>query len=142
MRTIPPIRNASMLSIKITLHEKLALIPATPESPATLDGSLHNSQAMSDGAQLVSQAQSKETNRSITVVLVIFRTDASGLPGKDRSSLGRGCSVGKASPAEPLGGSLVLALMLLSATAWKGLREGPKTALRLPYAILTSRLRR
>jgi hypothetical protein len=49
MKTMPLIRNASMPSIKMTLHEKLALIPATPESPATLDGSLQNSQAMSDG---------------------------------------------------------------------------------------------
>ena len=50
IKTMPPIRNASMPSMKTTLHEKLAPIPATPESPATLDGSLHNSQAMSDGA--------------------------------------------------------------------------------------------
>jgi hypothetical protein len=68
--------------MKTTLHEKLALIPATPESPATLDGSLHNSQAMSDGAQLISHPQSKETNRSIPVVLFIFRNDARGFsPG-------------------------------------------------------------
>ena len=76
MKTMPLIRNASMPSMKTTLHEKLAPIPATPESPATLDGSLHNSQAMSDGAQLISHAQSRETKRSIPVVLFIFHSDA------------------------------------------------------------------
>lgn len=49
MKTIPVSRQASIPSMKTTLQEKLALIPPTPESPATLDGSLHPSQATSDG---------------------------------------------------------------------------------------------
>jgi hypothetical protein len=49
IRTMPEIKNASIPSMKTTLHEKLALIPPTPESPITLDGSLHPSQARSDG---------------------------------------------------------------------------------------------
>lgn len=50
MKTMPPIKKASIPSMKRTLHEKLALIPSTPELPATLDGSLHPSQGMSEGA--------------------------------------------------------------------------------------------
>jgi hypothetical protein len=49
MRTIPQSKNVSIPSMKTTLQEKLALIPPTPESPITLDGSLHPSQAKSDG---------------------------------------------------------------------------------------------
>jgi hypothetical protein len=43
------INMPSMQIMKRTLQEKLALIPATPESPATLEGSLHPSQAINDG---------------------------------------------------------------------------------------------
>ena len=49
MRTIPQSKNVSIPSMKTTLQEKLALIPPTPASPITLDGSLHPSQAMSEG---------------------------------------------------------------------------------------------
>ncbi len=49
MTTRQVINMPSMQIMKRTLHEKLALIPATPASPATLEGSLHPSQAISDG---------------------------------------------------------------------------------------------
>ena len=49
MKTIPLIRKANIPIMKRTLHEKLAPIPPTPEAPVTLDGSLHPSQATSDG---------------------------------------------------------------------------------------------
>ena len=48
--TIRQLNKTPIMQImKRTLQEKLALIPATPESPATLEGSLHPSQAISDG---------------------------------------------------------------------------------------------
>jgi len=49
MKSIPVSKNPTTASIKTTLQEKLALIPPTPESPATLDGSLHPSHASTDG---------------------------------------------------------------------------------------------
>ena len=52
-------------NMKTTLQEKLALIPATPESPATLAGSLHPSQAISDGKLLISSAPNSVNNRSM-----------------------------------------------------------------------------
>ncbi len=54
-----------MPSMKTTLQEKLALIPATPESPATLAGSLHPSQAISDGKLLISSVPNSVKNLSI-----------------------------------------------------------------------------
>lgn len=43
------IRIPTMQIMKRTLQEKPALMPDTPESPATLEGSLHPSQAIKDG---------------------------------------------------------------------------------------------
>lgn len=65
MKIIPPNKNPSIPIMKITLQEKLALIPTTPESPATVDGSLHPSQAISDGRALVSNALSRDKHRSM-----------------------------------------------------------------------------
>jgi len=49
IKSIPVSKNPRTPSIKTTLQEKLALIPPTPEPPATLDGSLHPSHARTDG---------------------------------------------------------------------------------------------
>ena len=46
----PPKRVPTIASIKITLAEKPKLIPSTPPLPATLEGSLQPSQAMTAGA--------------------------------------------------------------------------------------------
>ena len=80
MRTNPVSKKASMPSMKTTLHEKLALIPATPESPATLDGSLHPSQAINDGRFPISNAERRKKSRRIRVLLFIFRQIARSYP--------------------------------------------------------------
>ena len=80
MRTIPVNKKVSIPSMKTTLHEKLALIPATPESPATLDGSLHPSQAISDGRLPISKAERKKKSRRMRLLLLIFRQIARGFP--------------------------------------------------------------
>jgi hypothetical protein len=80
MRTIPVSKKVSMPSIKTTLHEKLALIPATPESPATFDGPLHPSQAISDGRLPISKAERKKKSRRMRLLLLIFRQIARSFP--------------------------------------------------------------
>jgi len=86
MKSMPVSRKASIPSMKTTLQEKLALIPPTPASPATFEGSLHPSQAKTDGAWLISNAPSTERNRSMGVLLFISSDDASALSGRVRVS--------------------------------------------------------
>jgi hypothetical protein len=80
MRIIPVSKKATMPIMKITLHEKLALIPATPESPATLDGSLHPSQASSDGILLINSAARSDKNRSMDSSLIYLSPGRKRLP--------------------------------------------------------------
>src|ERR1700730_17765302 len=80
MRTIPVSKKATMPIMKITLHEKLALIPAAPESPATLDGSLHPSQASSDGILIISSPARSDKNRSMDSSLIYLSPGRKGLP--------------------------------------------------------------
>jgi hypothetical protein len=63
--TIPLSKKTSIPSMKTTLQEKLELIPATPESPATLAGSLQPSQAIRDGKLLISSAPNSVNDRSM-----------------------------------------------------------------------------
>jgi hypothetical protein len=57
---------ATLQSMKSTLHENPALIPLTPDAPATFDGSLHPGHATREGAKFIQRRLSNETNRSIT----------------------------------------------------------------------------
>jgi hypothetical protein len=50
MKTKPLRMDPTMTSMKMTLAEKPKLIPSTPPPPATLEGSLHPSQARTVGA--------------------------------------------------------------------------------------------
>jgi hypothetical protein len=79
MRTIPHMREADTPIMKRTLHEKLAPIPPAPEAPVTSAASLHPSHASKDGAQLINSAPSNEKNRSMVLVLFIFRLGARAL---------------------------------------------------------------
>ena len=53
IRIIPPMVAATLKSIKRTLHEKAALIPFTPEAPATFEGSLHPGHAIREGTKFI-----------------------------------------------------------------------------------------
>jgi hypothetical protein len=65
MKIMPPIIEATLKSMKRTLHENPALIPFTPDAPATFDGSLHPGHAISEGAKVIHRRLSNETSRSI-----------------------------------------------------------------------------
>jgi hypothetical protein len=65
MTIMPATSNEIIPIIKITLHEKPAPIPVTPEEPATLDGSLHPSQAKSDGTKLVMKRKQRARYRDM-----------------------------------------------------------------------------
>jgi hypothetical protein len=65
MKTSPVNSEATTVSINRTLQEKLALIPATPDCPATFEGSLHPSQAKSDGRLFKSNKPASETSRNM-----------------------------------------------------------------------------
>jgi hypothetical protein len=62
MKIIPPIMDATLQSIKRTLHENPALIPLTPD--AAFDGSLHPGHAISEGAKFIHSRLSNDTNRN------------------------------------------------------------------------------
>jgi hypothetical protein len=78
MKIIPPRIDTTLKSIKRTLHEKPALIPLTPEAPATLEGSLHPGHAMREEAKFIQKRLSNVTNRSIEGPSIISRSHASG----------------------------------------------------------------
>jgi len=65
MKIIPPKIDATLKSIKRTLHEKPALIPLTPDAPATFEGSLQPGQAIREQAKFIQKKASNVTNRSI-----------------------------------------------------------------------------
>jgi hypothetical protein len=65
MKIMPPIIEATLKSMKRTLHENPALIPLTPDGPATLDGSLHPGHAKSEGAKFNHRRLSNETSRTM-----------------------------------------------------------------------------
>jgi len=79
MRTNPVKRKAVTPSINRTLQEKLALIPATPDCPATLEGSLHPSQAKSDGRSFRSTIPASETSRNMALLCGMSATNARDL---------------------------------------------------------------
>ena len=78
MKIIPPRIDTTLKSIKRTLHEKPALMPLTPEAPATLEGSLHPGHAIREEAKFIQKKASNATNRSINTASIIFRSYASG----------------------------------------------------------------
>jgi hypothetical protein len=78
MKIIPPRIDATLKSIKRTLHEKPALIPLTPDAPATFEGSLQPGQAIREEARFIQKRASNVTNRSIDRASIIFRSYASG----------------------------------------------------------------
>jgi hypothetical protein len=65
IKIIPPMMDATLQSMKRTLDENPALIPLTPDAPATFDGSLHPGHAIKEGAKVIHRRPSNETNRSI-----------------------------------------------------------------------------
>jgi hypothetical protein len=68
MKVMPVRRKTTNPIMKSTLSEKAALIPETPPSPATLEGSLHPGHANSDGAKLRDSALSSDRNLTIEIV--------------------------------------------------------------------------
>jgi hypothetical protein len=54
--------------MKRTLQEKPALMPLTPDAPATFDGSLHPGHAISEGAIFNQTRPSNEASRSIQTI--------------------------------------------------------------------------
>jgi len=78
MKIIPPKIDATLKSMKRTLHEKPALIPLTPDAPATFEGSLQPGHAIRDEAKFIQKRPSNVTNRSMERASIIFRSYASG----------------------------------------------------------------
>src|SRR6516165_6320525 len=78
MKIIPPKIDATLKSIKRTLHEKPALIPLTPDAPAAFEGSLQPGHAITEAAKFIQKRASNVTNRNIDRASVIFRSYASG----------------------------------------------------------------
>ena len=78
MKIIPPRIDATLKSIKRTLQEKPALIPLTPDAPATFEGSLQPGHAITEAAKFIQKTASNVTNRNIDRASVIFRSYASG----------------------------------------------------------------
>jgi hypothetical protein len=70
--------DPTMTSMKITLAEKPKLIPSTPPPPATLEGSLQPSQAITAGA-FAKTAPIKEARNSRIKHSVLFRSVAQSI---------------------------------------------------------------
>src|ERR1700741_3682295 len=77
MKIIPPKIDATLKSIKRTLHEKPALIPLTPDAPVTFEGSLQPGHAIPEEAKFIQKRARKVSNRSIHRASIIFRSYAS-----------------------------------------------------------------
>jgi hypothetical protein len=60
--------DPTLASMKRTLHENPALMPLTPDAPATFDGSLHPGHAISEGAIFNHTRPSNEASRSIQTI--------------------------------------------------------------------------
>src|SRR6516162_5267171 len=78
MKIIPPRIDATLKSIKRTLQEKPALIPLTPDAPATFEGSLQPGHAIREDAKFIHKRPSNVTNRSISGTSIISPSHASG----------------------------------------------------------------
>jgi len=75
-----------MTSMKMTLAEKPRLIPSTPPLPATLDGSLQPSQAITAGA-FAKTAPINEARKNLMRHSVLFRTGAQSINPKTGSGV-------------------------------------------------------
>jgi hypothetical protein len=78
MKISPPRIDATLKSMKRTLHEKPALIPLTPDAPATFEGSLHPGHAIREEAKFIQKRLSNVTNRSIDGTSIISHPRARG----------------------------------------------------------------
>ena len=85
IRIIPPMVAATLKSIKRTLHEKPALIPLTPEAPATFEGSLHPGHAIREGTKFIQNRLSHINERSTAAISIISRSRARGF--RDQSGV-------------------------------------------------------
>ena len=96
--------DATITSMKITLAENPKLIPSTPPLPATLEGSLQPSQAITAGA-FAKTAPNNEARKSLIRHSVLFRTVAQKISGIDQdvlNNLRRGRIVHSANFALPI----------------------------------------
>jgi hypothetical protein len=82
IRIIPPMMVATLKSINRTLHEKPALIPLTPDAPATFEGSLHPGHAIREGTKFIKKRLSHTNERSMMRISIISRSRARGFRGQ------------------------------------------------------------